>query len=174
MNKLRRAIWRHGFACLRDETLSSDRTNDMAYFQRKCGRHGNLTTFRTIPLMLAAAAGIIGPAGASVRNSANTIVAAWTAGAEQRVDDVFASRSINRTDKPTIATVAVTFGKRGYVSHARLEISSGNRTLDYRALEIARNTDFPRLPKALRGTPAATVHVRIHFGEDAPPGKPAR
>jgi hypothetical protein len=122
-------------------------------------------------LLLLGAATIAGPAEASALEDGMTVTA-WTAEAEKRVDAVFGGDPIYRPDHPVISTVAVTFGKRGYFVHARLEQSSGDRTFDYRAIDIARQTNFPRLPETLRGSPAI-VYVRIHFGEDGRPVEPA-
>jgi TonB family protein len=129
-----------------------------------------ILAMRTAALLLAATAAA-GPADAAARKEGMT-VASWVAEAGKRVDTVSEVNPIYRPDRPTISTVAVTFGKRGYFTRARLDRSSGNPTFDYRAIDIARATNFPRLPETLRGAPA-TVLVRIHFGEDALPVEPA-
>jgi TonB family protein len=142
----------------------------MIDYSRMSGRRLLFLAARMGALLLEGGVVAIGPAHASARPQ-SIAVAAWTAEAERRVDDVFVGYPVSRPDRPAISTVAVTFGKRGYVARARLAHSSGNRTLDYRAIDIARHTDFPRLPVGLRGTPL-TIPVRIHFGEDALPAGP--
>jgi TonB family protein len=117
--------------------------------------------------LIAMPAHVDAAAPASVRNGVPSL-AAWTAETEDRIDNVSAGYPAYPPNRAKISTVAVTFGKHGYVARTQLEKSSGNRTLDYRAIDITRQTDFPRFPKELRGAPT-TVHVQIHFGEERPP-----
>jgi TonB family protein len=99
----------------------------------------------------------VGPAKAA---TAPLSVSEWQSKVEHKIDDLRDLHPAAVPAKPVKAEVAIRFTADGDFAAAQLLRSTGNATLDARAVEVARRIDYPALPAGLRGQ---TVRMDLHF-----------
>lgn len=107
----------------------------------------------------------IAPAKAADRNAPLT-VAAWQAKVEQRIDNAPEGDLVYQPQALAVSTVAVNFTADGDYAGIQLTKSSGDRLVDYRAMNIARAIRYPAMPEGFRGLPTQ-VRMVLYFGPDA-------
>jgi TonB family protein len=93
-------------------------------------------------------------------------VAQWQAKVESRLDNLPEGHLVYEPQHVAVSTVAVNFTAEGDYAGVKLAKSSGERLVDYRAMNIARTLRYPAMPEGFRGVPTQ-VRMTLYFGPDA-------
>ncbi len=115
----------------------------------------------SIASMLAAA----GPVKAATTETPIT-VADWQNVMEQRIASFRERGRILQPSQLRSSDVTVRFTSDGDYAGAAIARSSGDRNVDDRALNVARNLKYTALPAGMRGAPA-NVRMTLYFGAGA-------
>lgn len=121
-----------------------------------------VSSIGAIALSAACVIAAAGPVKAATPNAPLT-VADWQQQVERKIDG---AQERDGPSKLAQAVVAVRFTADGDFAGAGIARSSGDRSIDRRAVRIAQHVSYPALPVGLRGTPRM-VEMHLYFGKAA-------